>query len=491
MARSASGPVLGATWVASGGLAVSLFLTWRHAHPSFEGACGVGTGCDRALRGEFAEVFGVPLAWWGTLYFLAQWSLGLVLIARPSVRVLRAANALGLLGVVAAGLLLYVQFGVVRTFCLWCTLAVACAGLQYVLLGRAAPLEDQPGRPGLAFGALLAGLLLGSLGAAGLVLGERGAVVARIDGDVITQAAMDREMRLTLHAEALRTYRAKRNWLGWKIENRVLGAEAGRRGISLEALLEQEVDAQVHVTEDEIDAWLAREPEPPSMEQRRRHARTQVLENKRRIRRAELTRALQARHRVEVLLEPPRLPQVSIDLASAHRLGPDDAPVSLVVFSEFECPHCARLAAVLARIRETHGDRVQIAFLHCPLEGHPRSLPAARAAECAHAQDRFWAFHDRLFAHQDRLGDAELGEHAKALGLDPGRYASCLEKPEAARIVLGHARQAQRLGITSVPSLFLNGRLVGGSVAYPELDHLVTEALSNPWSRALPGGQQR
>lgn len=111
-------------------------------------------------------------------------------------------------------------------------------------------------------------------------------------------------------------------------------------------------------------------------------------------------------------------------VADRHVYGEPDAPVTVVEYGDLECPYCRAAAPVLRTLVETSDGQVRLVWRHFPLfEVHPHALTAALAAEAAATHGRFWAMHDRLFAHQDRLTDADLRGHARALGLDPDEVA--------------------------------------------------------------------
>ena len=102
-----------------------------------------------------------------------------------------------------------------------------------------------------------------------------------------------------------------------------------------------------------------------------------------------------------------------------HVRGPEDAPVTLVKYGDYECPYCGELHPVLEELWERAGERVRFVFRHFPLESvHPRARRAALAAEAAASQGRFWEMHDLLYENQDELGDEDLVRYAARLGLD-------------------------------------------------------------------------
>ncbi|MBI4055236.1 MAG: thioredoxin domain-containing protein [Elusimicrobia bacterium] len=148
--------------------------------------------------------------------------------------------------------------------------------------------------------------------------------------------------------------------------------------------------------------------------------------------------------------------------------GPPDAPITLLEFSDFQCPACRAAQKPLQQILKNYGERIRIVFKHFPLERiHPWARSAAIAAECAHRQGRFWGYHDLLFENQtawssSRSGDF-LSNYALQLGMDGPRFESCLQDPTADRKVTREAAEARARRIHSTPTFLLNGQpLVGG-----------------------------
>lgn len=160
---------------------------------------------------------------------------------------------------------------------------------------------------------------------------------------------------------------------------------------------------------------------------------------------------------------------------------PDDAPikgaaqplVTIVEYSDFECPFCGSFAATLDELVAAYPDDVRIVFQQYPLSMHPGAEPAARAAIAAQAQGRFWAMHDRLFAERHANGTERLVELAVELGLDPDRFRADLEAEASAARVKAEQVKGQRIGVRSTPNFFINGRLVEGALKPDALRELV------------------
>lgn len=146
------------------------------------------------------------------------------------------------------------------------------------------------------------------------------------------------------------------------------------------------------------------------------------------------------------------------------RMGPADAPVTIVEFSDFQCPYCGTMAGRLRAIREANPGKVTLVYRHFPLEYHPFAGPAAHASICAERQGRFEAYHDAVFAQQDSLhGEVwpELAQVAKIPDLQ--LFGECMKESEPAQRIERDLAAARKLGVTSTPSILVNGVLVTGN----------------------------
>jgi protein-disulfide isomerase len=149
--------------------------------------------------------------------------------------------------------------------------------------------------------------------------------------------------------------------------------------------------------------------------------------------------------------------------ADDHVAGPDDAPVTLVEYGDYECPHCGMAYPIVKSIQRRLGDRLRFVYRNFPLkDSHPHAPHAAEAAEAAAVQGSFWEMHDTLFEHQDALEDADLVRHAKKLGLDAARIAQELEAGTYARRVRDDFRSGVRSGVNGTPTFFINGERFDG-----------------------------
>ncbi len=171
---------------------------------------------------------------------------------------------------------------------------------------------------------------------------------------------------------------------------------------------------------------------------------------------------------MDATLQPP------VDPARDHVRGPDDAPVTLVEYGDFQCPYCGDAYPVVQKLAERFGDSLRFVFRHMPLDDlHPRAPAAARASEAAAAQGRFWEMHDRLFEHQHQLSDADLRDHAGAIGLDVERFERDLGDPGYAARIDADLSSGTGSGVPSTPRFFVNGVIHLGSASLAELGEAI------------------
>ncbi len=147
-----------------------------------------------------------------------------------------------------------------------------------------------------------------------------------------------------------------------------------------------------------------------------------------------------------------------IDVSGAPFEGREDAPVEIVVFSEFQCPYCARLVPLLEEVRTAYPEAVKVVFKNYPLRNHPFAATAAAAALAAGRQGAFWPFHDRLFELQGNLNRDTVGEIARNLGLDFEKLQKDMQAAEIVELIRKDMRDAQAAGVKGAPTVFVNGR---------------------------------
>ncbi|MBL9014774.1 MAG: thioredoxin domain-containing protein [Myxococcales bacterium] len=156
-----------------------------------------------------------------------------------------------------------------------------------------------------------------------------------------------------------------------------------------------------------------------------------------------------------------------------HQLGPDTAPVTVVVWSDFQCPYCKRSAPVVEKLREKYGDDVRVVFRHLAMQSHRHAQLAAEAAIAAADQGKFWAFHDQIWANFGQLTRPELDGFARAIGLDMAKFTAALDERRYRDLVVQESATALALGVDGTPTMFVNGQPVVGSRDFAAMDTIV------------------
>jgi protein-disulfide isomerase len=197
-------------------------------------------------------------------------------------------------------------------------------------------------------------------------------------------------------------------------------------------------------------------------------------------------------------LEPPTNARRELDpnavypvtLGAGLSRGRDDALVTLVVFDDFECPYCGRLAPTLDELRAGYGDRLRIVFRHNPLPFHQHAMAAHEAAMEAAAQGKFWAMYEQLFAHQRALERADLERYARAIGLDLARFRAALDDGRHRAAIEADQAEAKALGARGTPTVFVNGTPVAGAQPV-EVFRMLIEAKASQAETLLASGVPR
>jgi protein-disulfide isomerase len=179
-----------------------------------------------------------------------------------------------------------------------------------------------------------------------------------------------------------------------------------------------------------------------------------------------------------------------VPLVDAPARGGREPKVTIVEFSDFQCPFCGRVVPTLAELEKQYGADLALVFRHNPLPFHPQAMPAALAAEAARAQGKFWQMHDRLFADQTHLERADLDNNARALGLDMVKFAAALDGNRDKDRIDRDMAAAAKVGARGTPTFFINGRLVRGAQPIDEFKRVIDEEMKRA-DAALAAGTPR
>ncbi|MFN7940892.1 MAG: thioredoxin domain-containing protein [Thermoanaerobaculia bacterium] len=315
-------------------------------------------------------------------------------------------------------------------------------------------------------------------------------VVAEFQGQKITRRELEDSMAGGLADLDRQRQKLLEDGLNMILGDRLIQIEAKARGIDPQTLVQTEVAGKVSgVSDDEVGMFYAQNrskfggrPKEVVAGQIKQYLGQQQLAQAQQA----YLEALKKKYGVRIGLEPLRY---SPSTADSPTRGPESAPVTIVEFSDFQCPFCSRLIPILDEMRHDFGDKIRLVFRQYPLkEIHPLATKAAEAALCAKEQGKFWEMHDALYANQQKLAVEDLKATAAALGLDAPAFAICLDEGRMSAAVASSVFEGRRLGLNSTPSLFVNGRLLAGLPPKEDLVKLIEEELARR-SGSPSGGQ--
>jgi len=354
----------------------------------------------------------------------------------------------------------------------FCCLAAACFWLATAANG----------------GALEPAVVTPSNGAAVATVNGKPFAYAQVSSDIDAKLApMQHKYEVQLQQLTLGDARARsgliENHIEDGVDQQVLALEATARKSSTAALL-QAVKPRV-VSDDQLRAFYEAQQSqigqpfadvaPQIKQYLDKEAAAEAKDN--------YLRSLRKKYKAVVTWEPLR---EKIEARGPQR-GPNDAAITIVEFSDFQCPFCGRLAPVLRDLLKEYPTQVRLLFRNMPLTSvHPNAQKAAEAAVCADSQGKFWVMHDLLYAEQNSLSADALKEKAKRLNLDSAAFDACLDTGHSGATVKTDLDAGEHLGIASTPASFLNGRFVGGALPLFQWRALVEDELARIAAKTKP-----
>jgi protein-disulfide isomerase len=307
--------------------------------------------------------------------------------------------------------------------------------------------------------------------------------LAEVNGETITTEELNRALGAKLAKLEEQIYDLKRQELDSLITQRLFAQEAAKRKISVAALLDAEVTAKVGlVTEKEIEDFYQANKNRMRGDDTdiRQKIRAFLQQQKLNARREAFVESLRSEGRVVVRLQPTAAIRVQVSTEGAPVRGAADAPVTIVEFSDFECPFCKQTNPTLKQLLERYPGKVRLAYRDFPLDSiHPQARRAAEAARCAQDQGKFWEYHDVLFTQSPQLAPEDLRRYAGQVGLDVTKFDGCLAAGTHKTAVQRDLDDGNRLGVTGTPAFFINGRTLTGAQPLEAFTRLIEQELAS------------
>jgi protein-disulfide isomerase len=305
------------------------------------------------------------------------------------------------------------------------------------------------------------------------------APVAKVGHTILTEDDLRKDMGMNLYQVENQLYMTKKNWVDQKAKTIIFGQAAKEAGISLPAWQAREIDGKITPpNQQEIDQWAPRfgvqgSTVPPSDAQYKamKEQATQYLSQQKRTQREnDLYQQLAQKSSIELFFTKPEAPHIDVTYTKDSPVkGPKDAPVTIIEFTDFQCPWCKRSQDSVKATEQAYGNKIKFVDRMFPLTSiHPRAMPSAEAAYCAKEQGKYWEFREKLFASQT-MSDADFKQFAKEEGLNEKKFDACMNSHKYAAQVQSDMADGQRFGVQGTPTFFVNGIQTG----FPQLQETV------------------
>jgi len=303
--------------------------------------------------------------------------------------------------------------------------------------------------------------------------------LATVGSKTFTRAEIEARVKPKLVEIEAQRYEVMREGLDEAIAEELFKLEAAARKISPEQLEKDEVEAKVPTPSDADIQKVYDENKEELQGQALEQVKPQIVEylkaEKAQGRKQAFIQELKAKYKTTDKL---KAPTVEVATAGRPERGGAKAAVTIVEFSDYQCPFCKRGEDSAQKVFETYGDKVRIVFRDYPLPFHDRARPAAEAANCANAQGKFWEYNKKLFANQGALSDDNLKTYAKDLGLDTAKFDECYAKKSFSAAIDKDLADGVAAGVNGTPAFFINGRSLSGAQPFEKFKEIIDEELA-------------
>ena len=304
-------------------------------------------------------------------------------------------------------------------------------------------------------------------------------VVATVGDVKITAAELDEAAKSRLQRIEYEVYEVKKGVLDGIVEKKMLEAAAAKEGKSVEAFLKEKIDDKVTPpTEDEVKSFYEGRKDQmggKKFAEAETMIKAYLTQSKTQGLRQQLFADLRNSANIKINIEPPR---VDIEIGDNPTQGPKGAPITIVEFTDYQCPFCTRVRPTIKKIMDDYKDKIRYALRDFPLSFHQFARKAHEAAHCAGDQGKYWDYGKELWANQQALQPDKLKEYAKKIKLDVKKFDQCLDGGKYAKLVEENVQYGASVGAQGTPSFFINGIFISGAQPYDAFKKVIDQELA-------------
>jgi len=302
----------------------------------------------------------------------------------------------------------------------------------------------------------------------------QGDTVATVAGEPISREELERAVRPQLIEIENNRYEVLEQGLDGMISEKLLAKEAAARGVTVEQLRTTEIDGKIQQPTDDDARQLFEQNKAQlgnaTFEDLKPRITAYLVNQRSAARQTEYLDELKKKYDTKISLEPPK---IEVDTGGrASRGGDANAPVTIIAFSDYECPFCKRAETTVSQVMSTYGNQVRYVHRDFPLPFHAHAHEAAQAARCAGDQGKYWEYHDKLFQAQD-LSTDNLKKIGSELGLDQPKLEQCISSGAHDDEINADVAAGSDVGVSGTPAFFINGRMLSGAQPFERFKEII------------------
>ncbi len=307
-------------------------------------------------------------------------------------------------------------------------------------------------------------------------------VVAKVLGVEITEGELYKGIESDIYDAEIKLYELKMNRLKALALDKLMIKHPKRDKLSNDEFMDQVIVKNKSVSEAVIQKFIKERKIP------KEHITPQMTERIKKFLMVEVKKSAidswlgkeTKKSPIEVYLKKPRRPIFNVKVGNSPFMGGADAKITIVEFTDFECPFCSRGANTMTELKNKYGNKIKVVFKNYPLPFHNNAKTAANAAFCAreHGEKYFWKLHDKLFENQSKLNESGILSMVKTIGIkDIKKFEACVKGKKHMALVDQDMKEALEIGVKSTPTFFVNGRMITGALSLHEFVSIIDEQL--------------
>ncbi len=308
---------------------------------------------------------------------------------------------------------------------------------------------------------------------------DKGKIVAKIEGKFFTEDELFKDVETKIYELETQIYQLKLNSIKWQFVEMIKKKDPKHKGMSRDEFLESLLLGKGEVSDEELKQFLSENGlEYSAANEQQKTQGRQILEYQKKKKVIEDWIAIKSKKSpIEIYGLRPERPKFIVDPGDSPSFGKKGAPVTIVEFSDFQCPFCAKAVPIINKIKEKYSERVRIVFKNYPLPSHRHAFVAAKAATCADRQGKFWELHDQMYQNQVDLSTERIKILAKGVGINGDELLRCMGEQEITERVQSDVAQGKKIGVQSTPMFFINGKILMGASSFEEFAEIIEEEL--------------